>query len=309
MTLASLMWSKSLLDTLYAKATEAVVANIPKTEQVCAMLGDAASQEAYRREFAYKALAATLGHTTACRLTGGKSEQEFVAACQKASRDPDLPKVCGSPDPEKAPSPMLYYSMACTFYERQYACADIHPRRGDTALDCGACFGDTAAWLAREGAARIVSFEIDPHNCDCYAKTVAATHMEHTARLVRAAVGAESGTLYYTPNPHNPGGGVVGPTPGPNGMEIPVVRIDDFCHEADIVPDFIKMDIEGAEFDALRGAEQVIRTHKPRLAVCLYHRIDDMWRIPLLLKQFVPEYRFYCKKSHPTFEFVLLAGV
>ena len=64
---------------------------------------------------------------------------------------------------------------------------------------------------------------------------------------------------------------------------------------------FIKMDIEGSEYSALHGAERIIRTCKPRLAVSLYHCGEDYYRIPLLLKSFVPEYKFavrHHKKNH-----------
>lgn len=51
------------------------------------------------------------------------------------------------------------------------------------------------------------------------------------------------------------------------------------------------MDIEGAEQRALRGAQQLIRNMAPKLAICIYHRLDDMWEIPMYIKEIVPEYR------------------
>lgn len=64
---------------------------------------------------------------------------------------------------------------------------------------------------------------------------------------------------------------------------------------------FIKMDIEGSEYFALHGAERIIKTWKPRLAISIYHCGEDYYRIPLLLKTFVPEYKFavrHHKKNH-----------
>ena len=60
-------------------------------------------------------------------------------------------------------------------------------------------------------------------------------------------------------------------------------------------PTFIKMDIEGMEIEALRGAEKLIREHHPQLAICVYHDMSHIWRIPLLLREFYGGYRFYLR--------------
>jgi hypothetical protein len=52
---------------------------------------------------------------------------------------------------------------------------------------------------------------------------------------------------------------------------------------------FIKMDIEGAELDAIRGARKTIRRDHPVLAACTYHQQDHLWRVPLLLQDVLPE--------------------
>ena len=57
--------------------------------------------------------------------------------------------------------------------------------------------------------------------------------------------------------------------------------------------DFIKMDIEGAELRALKGAEATLRRFRPRLAVCLYHRPEDFHDIPAYLDSLNLGYRFY----------------
>jgi len=61
---------------------------------------------------------------------------------------------------------------------------------------------------------------------------------------------------------------------------------------------YIKMDIEGSETKALLGAKRIIQEHKPRLAICIYHNPADYFKIPLLIKQFVPEYKFYLRHHH-----------
>ncbi|NLI75713.1 MAG: FkbM family methyltransferase [Candidatus Riflebacteria bacterium] len=62
---------------------------------------------------------------------------------------------------------------------------------------------------------------------------------------------------------------------------------------------FIKMDIEGAEPLALRGAEAIIRCQKPKLAICVYHKPEHLWEIPLYIKSLVPEYRLFLRHHTP----------
>lgn len=80
---------------------------------------------------------------------------------------------------------------------------------------------------------------------------------------------------------------------------VDVKRLDDVeeCKNAT----FIKMDIEGAEYEALLGAEKLIKTNKPKLAICLYHRDEDFIRIPLIIKEWVPEYKLYVMQHTNTF--------
>ena len=61
-------------------------------------------------------------------------------------------------------------------------------------------------------------------------------------------------------------------------------------------PSFIKMDIEGAEYDALSGCKQTIERYHPILAICLYHRQEDLWRIPLLIHSVSKKYDLYLRR-------------
>lgn len=58
---------------------------------------------------------------------------------------------------------------------------------------------------------------------------------------------------------------------------------------------FIKMDIEGAEREALVGAEKIIKEQKPKLAISIYHKREDIWEIPGLILEMNPDYKFYIR--------------
>lgn len=93
-----------------------------------------------------------------------------------------------------------------------------------------------------------------------------------------------------------------------DGSEIVnVCSLEDVVGTAEKVT-FIKMDIEGAELEALKGCQNIIKRDRPKLAICIYHKPEDMYEIPLFIKNLVPEYRLYIRHySNRQFETVLYA--
>lgn len=78
------------------------------------------------------------------------------------------------------------------------------------------------------------------------------------------------------------------------GISINVVPIDEIVVPTEKVT-FIKMDVEGSELESLKGACKTIQKDKPKLAICIYHKAEDMLSIPLYIKSLVPEYRLYVR--------------
>jgi FkbM family methyltransferase len=73
-----------------------------------------------------------------------------------------------------------------------------------------------------------------------------------------------------------------------------IVKLDDVVDEKDAVS-LIKLDIEGHERFALEGMVKTIRRDKPKLAICIYHKLADLWELPLYIKELVPEYKFFVR--------------
>ena len=89
--------------------------------------------------------------------------------------------------------------------------------------------------------------------------------------------------------------------------EIEIRRLDDIIQEKVTM---IKMDIEGSELSALKGAEEIIKKYQPKLAICIYHRVEDIIAIPKYLSEIVPQYRFYVRQYDDTlFQTVLYAVI
>ena len=90
-----------------------------------------------------------------------------------------------------------------------------------------------------------------------------------------------------------------------NSLVTKVAKLDDICKDR---VTFIKMDIEGAELNALKGAEQIILKERPKLAICVYHRPKDIFEIPSYILSLHSDYKFYLRSySEGILETVLYA--
>lgn len=86
-----------------------------------------------------------------------------------------------------------------------------------------------------------------------------------------------------------------------NCSSIEVTSIDEFAREQNLdYVDFIKMDVEGAELEALDGAVETIRKYKPQLAISIYHMPEHIYAVPLKIKQILPEYSLYIGHRYPS---------
>ena len=190
---------------------------------------------------------------------------------------------------------MNAYGVVIDFIDEQYRYKNlVEASKGDVVIDAGACYGDTAVYFSEKtGGADVYSFEFLPETVDVFKKNVALNpRYRDSVHLVQKPIGDMTGKkLYAVPN--GPGTSV-GDLEQEGSIMFETVSIDDFVEQNGIAKvDFIKMDVEGSEAAALRGAVRTIRRHKPKLAICAYHKPDDMCILPQLIKSMVPEYRLY----------------
>jgi len=140
----------------------------------------------------------------------------------------------------------------------------------------------------------IYVFEPDKHNYLSTKKKIEAIDKLGRTKIINKGLFSRNGNIGF--NARGTGGSNINEN---SENKIEVTKLDD---EIDGKVTFIKMDIEGAETDALLGAEKTIKTHKPKLAICIYHKMDDLWKIPLLVNSFVPEYKLYIR--HHKYSFI-----
>jgi FkbM family methyltransferase len=169
-----------------------------------------------------------------------------------------------------------------TFQLQQYRCPDTPqawPRPGDVAIDAGGFFGETALWLAclTGPQGRVLSLEFAAHNLPFMRANLEA-NPEFAAQVsvLERALWDESGIEL----PISLGGPATTVTGGEGYALVPSITVDDILAEGHLDRvDFIKMDIEGAEPNALLGARQTLRQFRPRLALAAYHDFDHVWQL------------------------------
>ena len=179
--------------------------------------------------------------------------------------------------------------------ERQYFDEDIvQLQDGEAFVDAGSLdLGTTRIFMEKmkqKGCAveKVWAFEPDDSNyCDCE-KALIEKGMEKV-ELMKMGLWCRNTNLAFQCD-ELAGSHIVESDEG--GTQVKVVALDS-CVQEKVT--FIKMDIEGAEYEALKGAERLIRKYKPKLAVSIYHKPEDIWEIPGVILNIHPGYKLYLR--------------
>ena len=174
----------------------------------------------------------------------------------------------------------------------QYFGNDILPViHADTIIDCGAYNGDTlSAFFSLPNCSCKHYFALEPAQKLFDELVESSKKYQDKAEITPLPIGAwnETSTLTFSNN------GDLGDHPSDgDGISVEVDAIDHFASGCQV--DFIKMDIEGSEMSALRGAIETIQKYHPVLAICIYHRPSDFWEIPMFIKSLYNGYKFYVR--------------
>lgn len=164
----------------------------------------------------------------------------------------------------------------------QYFAEGMTLGKDDVVLDCGAAEG-LFTFVAAPKAKRVFAIEPIPAWHANLAKTFAKFS---NVEILKVAVGHKKSKMQMTDN------GVYSGIQSGGPLTIPVETIDDLFFARNQPVTFIKLDVEGYEFQSLLGAENTIRTNRPRLVMAIYHSTNHLAQIQDYLQQIHNNYKF-----------------
>lgn len=163
---------------------------------------------------------------------------------------------------------------------------------GDVLVDCGSFDGDTIRELRNQEIdyRQLFAIEPDPINYQNLTSFISTLpeNLRDKISTCNNAVGASREHVHFEAT------GTAGTTMDTGSYEVESIPLDELLANAQ--PTYIKMDIEGAEYQALLGGRKTIEKYRPILAICLYHHQEDLWRIPLLIQTMSDKYHLYLRR-------------
>jgi len=192
------------------------------------------------------------------------------------------------------------YSLPWDLAEQErhiYGTGEQAVRAGDLVLDCGANVGVYVREALAAGARLVIAIEPAPENLLCLRRNFTPEIQAGRVIVYPKGVWDKDDFLTLNVDPENSAADsvVIRPERSREGPKVPLTTIDKLVAELKLERvDYIKMDIEGAEQQALLGGRQTIARFHPRLALSSYHRPDDPDRIPAIVRGIWPGYRMEC---------------
>ncbi|MBO4971888.1 MAG: FkbM family methyltransferase [Clostridia bacterium] len=168
----------------------------------------------------------------------------------------------------------------------------IFAERFSSYVDAGAYKGDTILRqkIYSPHLKQIFAVEPDPSTYKKLCATLAGTEPPMTA--FNCGLSDKAGETFFH------GGGGRGSSFNATGKKIiSLNKLDSLLGESVSDIDFIKYDVEGSEYEAIIGSSETIRSSRPSLLVSLYHRSEDLYKLPLLINEIYPDSKMYLRRT------------
>jgi len=161
---------------------------------------------------------------------------------------------------------------------------------GMTAIDIGGHIGYYTLLLAKcvGKNGRVFSFEPFPANFELLDINIRLNRLDYVEAIPLGLFSRAAKLILTVPDSEsNSGDASVIHNVGSRQIQVEAVTLDSYCGQKGIRPDFLKMDVEGAEYDVLLGAEKTVRACRPKMLIELHHFDGDLAanRVPDLLKE------------------------
>ncbi|AUC87641.1 hypothetical protein CW735_05025 [Alteromonas sp. MB-3u-76] len=185
----------------------------------------------------------------------------------------------------------------------------VSPEAKDVFIDGGSWQGDTLELLKQNiGDIDVHCFEPDSENYDILSALIdQKEYSQATANML--ALWSKKHTLKFiasTDTVHTMQARVMDESDAVSEVLVPADSLDNYVASKSIIPSFFKLDIEGAELEAIEGARETLTHNKPKIALSAYHEPNDIWQIPELVNEINPFYQFYfCHHSQHLFDSVV----
>lgn len=169
----------------------------------------------------------------------------------------------------------------------------------DIVISGGAFRGESSIWFASQVfSGRVYAFEPSKLSYSLLCDNIRDNNLEDRIIPINSALSAGDKPLYFNSGGTELEGAGSICLPSKADYEVKSISIDSFVKEQRLDRiDFIKLDIEGFELEALKGAVHTLRSYTPKLAICLYHKPEDIFSIPLYLDSLKLGYTFYMAQN------------
>lgn len=190
-------------------------------------------------------------------------------------------------------------TLAYLLAEQQWigeAGASFMVKPGDVVLDVGAHIGTFDDEALRRGASRCILIEPDPVNVECIRRNFPDEIAAGKIVVVSEGAWSSTSTLEFLVSASDSAMGTfVLSAPGAGKITVPVRPLDEMVAGLGLDRvNYIAMDIEGAEREALKGARDILRRWRPTIMLASYHRPDDDVVLPGVIRAANSAYQGTC---------------
>ena len=189
---------------------------------------------------------------------------------------------------------IFYYKCGLKYLDREI----IDDLKNKDFIDGGAYIGDSALMFETfYDPKKIFAFEPEPNNYTHLLKTIKTNNLKKIVPINKG-LGEKEAILHFTSE------GISSHISNEGDLNVNIVSIDNFVFKNNLTVGLIKLDLEGYELKALRGAIKTIEKFKPVLLISIYHNGEEFFETVKYIKDISSDYKCIIRKLEPSFYFI-----